>query len=500
MKTKLNTFKNLCLAAGSFLTAAILIAPTASAQPWERAIGGAQQENTFDIKTSDQFGGAIQIGGTWTYGATFSPNPPNVYVSQITNNGNIAQGMVFEANGWDVDADVVEYEDQIIWTTGVFNSLTGSYDIAVVSADQGGGILWTVWFGGFQRDGSTSIIATEDGQIIVAGYVESNTFGGRDGFLASIDNGGGVNWAFNYGSTGNDELWSVIESIDGSGDIYAIGYSDGPGSAGGDDVWLLAVDNAGGIAYSNLYGGPANDRGFDIVMNDAVCDPELTLTLVGETWSFGGQRNDIFVIRTLPGAGNVPQWQFAYEIFTAGSWDVGYGITDALNTNFSNVVISGQTNSLAGAAVLGEGFAFELGPNGGNPIWTRTYGGGQYETLRGLDTRSGGYFTAGQTLSYGSGGGDQYVLALDAIGGTGTRFGTACATQQFPNFVSVDVMTELETQQQDYPQIEGIDPVVSFEGDLTEICTPGLAPPPPFENPIQLERTYEQNPANDGTN
>lgn len=97
------------------------------------------------------------------------------------------------------------------------------------------------------------------------------------GCSIAMAQGPSLEWAIRIGSTGNDSITDIV--LDGSGNIYAIGYYEGtvdfdPGvgvfnqtSAGMKDVFVLKLDQNGGFLWARTYGGDFDDIGTAIAIN-----------------------------------------------------------------------------------------------------------------------------------------------------------------------------------------------------------------------------------------
>ena len=63
------------------------------------------------------------------------------------------------------------------------------------------------------------------------------------------------NWAATYGGTNDEEATSILQTPDG-GYIVA-GYTDSFGSGG--DIWILKLNEDGGVEWQKAYGGSSWD-------------------------------------------------------------------------------------------------------------------------------------------------------------------------------------------------------------------------------------------------
>ena len=101
------------------------------------------------------------------------------------------------------------------------------------------------------------------------------------------------------------------------------------------------------------------------------------------------------------------------KIYGGSRYDVGRSVCEASDGGY---VIAGQTLSFgAGPSAV---YLIKTDASG-DSIWTRTYGGSSYDGGNSVcATSDGGYIIAGETLSFGAGGGDVYLIKIDASGNT----------------------------------------------------------------------------------
>ncbi|MBC8277255.1 MAG: right-handed parallel beta-helix repeat-containing protein, partial [FCB group bacterium] len=286
-----------------------------------------------------------------------------------------------------------------ITTGSTYSYGAGNSDVYLIKTDSGGVEQWNQTFGGNGHDMGCSLQPTVDGGNIVAGY--SNSFNaGDDGdfYLIKTDNEGNEIWSKTYGGSDYDEGYSVQQTYEG-GYVLA-GYTSSFG-AGERDVWVIKTDEMGDSLWSNTFGGASDDEGQCILST-----LDGGYIIVGKTESYGSGNLDVYLIKT-DSFGN-QEWS---RTFGGELEDVGLGIDLTSDGGF---IITGYTYS--GSMGLNDVYFIKTDSNG-DTLWTRTYGGSNYDEGHSVHQMpDGGYFITGGTLSFGAGSNDVYLIRTDANG------------------------------------------------------------------------------------
>lgn len=171
----------------------------------------------------------------------------------------------------------------------------GSVDFWIVKTDDQGNKEWDRRYGGLGTDQPWSVHQTRDSGYIVGGFSESNATpanksensrGGQDFWLIKLDQMGNRVWDRTYGGSGDDLMFDAIQTSDGGylmGGNSASGLNDGEhGTAnrGNIDWWVVKVDAMGNIEWERSYGGSEEDR-----LNSIVEDTNGNFVLAGATAS-----------------------------------------------------------------------------------------------------------------------------------------------------------------------------------------------------------------------
>ncbi len=247
-------------------------------------------------------------------------------------------------------------------------------DIWITRLDSTGILLWQRCYGGTLDEQATSLLITDDGGFICAGFTTSmdgdltgvNIPGNGDYWVFKCDSSGTIEWQNCYGGSNEDLPDQIIQSYEGgyaligrtdSYDHDVIGLHDTLSTA--FDIWVTRIDSMGNIQWAKCFGGTANDLGISI----ALC-PDSGYVIFGNTYSNDGDINgshgawDYWVAK-IDKMGNI-QWGKCYGgFFEEGS--PAFGAQGQIITDITGgYVFLGQTNSFDGDVT---------GSHGGPDCW-----------------------------------------------------------------------------------------------------------------------------------
>lgn len=349
------------------------------------AAGGARQ-------TSD--GGYIIAGRTGSYGAGGS----DAYLVKTDPDGNALWSKTFGGTGADAGNSVHETSDGGYIVVGNTEPIgAGTKDVYLVKTGSNGDILWSKTFGGNGGDDGNSVMETSDGGYIIAGETGSYGAGSYDVYLVKTDTNGNALWAKMFGGAGNDDAHSVRQTSDGG---YIIAGDTGSFGAGGSDMYLVKTDPNGVELWSKTFGGIGSDYGHSVRQTS-----DGGYIVSGYTGSFGAGANDVYLVKTDQNGNEL--WS---QAFGGTGTDDGNSVQETVDGGY---IIAGVTKS------FGEGYDVYLvkTDSNGNVLWAKAFGGsgGDYGYSV-QQTADGGYIIAGETGSYGAGGGDIFLIKTDADG------------------------------------------------------------------------------------
>jgi len=268
----------------------------------------------------------------------------------------------------------------------------------LVKTDASGDSLWSKTYGGSAFEGVNSVIQTNDGGYLLAGGTDSFGAGDIDMWLVKTNSLGDSLWSRTYGGYGDDLASSVIQTGDGgyllAGGTVSFGTGDG-------DMWLVKTNASGDSLWSKTYGGSESEGANSVIQTN-----DGGYLLAGGTGSFGTGYSDMWVVKT--NALGDSLWSKTY----GGIYNDGANCL--IQTSDGGYLIAGWTLSFGAG---GENLWLVKTNAWGDSLWSRTYGGYDYDAANSvISTSDGGYLLAGGTNSFGSGFRDIWLVKTNAAG------------------------------------------------------------------------------------
>lgn len=273
----------------------------------------------------------------------------------------------------------------------------GSEDVWIIKVDSHGEQLWNKTYGTFRTDVAFSIKETSDGGFIFTGLTYPTESGDQDLWVLKCDIDGHHQWNRTYGGSQADYGGQIIPTS--GGNYIVVGYTASLG-AGGNDQWVMKIDNAGEPIWNHTYGGTGSDYASSVISTD-----DDGYLIVGATDSFGKGMFDAWIIKT-NSTGDM-QWNT-----TLGglSDDNPYQVTSTVD----GYVIAGRTESYG--AMNRDCWVFKIDLEG-NLIWNYTYGGVAEDYTSSISScEDGGFVLAGRTLSFSADSEDLWILKISENG------------------------------------------------------------------------------------
>jgi hypothetical protein len=311
---------------------------------------------------------------------------------------------------------------------GDITSNNGNSDVWVVKLNSLGEILWQKTYGGSQSEEAFSIILTNDGGYAFAGYARSNdgdvtlNKGQRDFWIVKLNDTGDIIWQKTYGGTASDLAYSIKQTSDQG--FVVVGQTtsnngDVTNNNGWDDIWVIKLNEFGGLEWQKSYGGNGFDMAYSVQQTF-----EGGYIVAGETDSNDTFNNNIyghndFWILKLNTLGEL-EWQ---KNLGGSGHDSSKGI---IQTTDGGYVIVGYSRSNDFDVTNNNGnydFWVVKINEIGNIIWQKSYGGSSQDRANSIfQANDGGFVIAGESesnngyLNQNFGQKDVWVIKLNGNG------------------------------------------------------------------------------------
>lgn len=243
-------------------------------------------------------------------------------------------------------------------------------DAFLVKITPSGNREWATYYGGDGTDIAYGVGVSNDGKITIVGETSSNDNistsnshqsspggGQSDGFIATFDSNGDLDWATYYGGSETDKLNDI--ALDEFGNVYVAGFSnsdDNISASGyqnnrnGDfDAIVAKFNPLGTRRWGTYYGGSEEDYG-----NSIDLDSEGNIYFSGSTESasgisLNGHQNNL--------GGNFDSYLVRFDPSGDLDWGTYFGGTDSdignhININGNKILLTGSTRS-GGLAIGG---------------------------------------------------------------------------------------------------------------------------------------------------
>jgi hypothetical protein len=206
-------------------------------------------------------------------------NHDDIVLFKTNFNGDLIWVKAYGGSSIDQSLSIIQDNEGFLYfSSGTFSDdgdvqsgNLGGLDSWVVKLDTSGTIIWEKTFGGTANDWGVYLLYLENGNILVYGSTHSSdinvdmNYGGLDFWVFEITVDGEILNSKVFGSTGDENIFSLIQTIDGGFFTAArAGASDGIVNGnyqGNEDMWLLKLDANLNIEWQKLIGGSQYDTG-----------------------------------------------------------------------------------------------------------------------------------------------------------------------------------------------------------------------------------------------
>ena len=430
---------------------------------WETHLGGSGNEwGNSIVQTSD--GGYIIAGISESLDGDVSGNNGNMdyWIVKLDDQGIVEWENNFGGSNNDRVYSIQEVSGGGFIAAGSSSSSDGDVsdnngftDYWLIKLDNNGSLLWENNYGGSGYDSANAIRETSDGGYVVAGSSTSadGDVGGNKGnddfWIIKIDGTGNLQWEENIGGSDWDFPTAIQQTSDNG---YVVSGSSGSGdndvsgNNGGNDFWIIKLDDTGALLWEKNYGGSGNDRSYAMQITT-----DGGYAIAGQSASSDGD------ISSNHGGGDY--WMIKLDNLGELEWENTYGGIDAdwafsmVQTDDDGYAIAGYSQSIDGDVGGNNGGAdywiIKL-DNLGGILWERNFGGSMSETPKSIQQTSDGWFIlSGQSnssdgdLSGNNGNLDYWIVKMDGSSSTGIDKNKLSGSYQvYPNPTCGDLFIE----------------------------------------------------------
>jgi hypothetical protein len=250
------------------------------------------------------------------------------------------------------------------------------------------------------------------------GNVPGNA-GGSDFWIMKRDVDGSLIWSKTFGSTGNDDLESVLAVPDGG--AFGFGttrtdqglFGDILGLAGG---WLMRTNNNGTIIDGRIFGGNITETAVDACR---LTNGNITMAMESGSPVLNGQFNhgvlDVWIVQVNQAL--TTQWT---SLLGGSGTDVPEAIVSDLN---GNIYVAATSNSNLPGLGMNKGgtdiWVIKIAPDG-QTLWQKTFGGSDDDVASDIVIHPDGYvyvlghsFSNDQDFGINYGLNDLWMIKLD---------------------------------------------------------------------------------------
>ena len=247
---------------------------------WNKTYGGPDNEAANSpnslVETSD--GGFALAGYT---GIFFEYS--NFWLVKADSNGNMLWNKTYGESTFNSCSDLIETSDggfALVGSTGF--AFIGKTDLLLVKTDSTGRIEWSKTYSG----SANSLIETSDQGFAMVGSSSG------DFWLAKTDKYGNIEWTQTYGTTGDETAHSIIATSD-RGYALAGVIADFIDDQYNINGWMVKTDEWGNMLWNQTYGEAGDEQIYSLVETS-----DGTYALAGYKTSTYAGPADMWLIKT----------------------------------------------------------------------------------------------------------------------------------------------------------------------------------------------------------
>ena len=302
----------------------------------------------------------------------------NLELSQVYGGNSLEEAIDIAINH---DSSALFFGSRTFSTDGDVPGNNGGSDFWIMKRSIAGDPIWSHNYGGFNNDDLAAVMPHTDGGVIAFGTTRNDhgDFGDlkglAGGWLIRISNMGVITRGKIFGDQISENAIDAIRHPNGDVTMLIEASStelDGQLNNGVLDVWVVQVDAAFNIKWTNLLGGARHDTPSSLTTD---ADGNIYVAASSESNLPGlpdnAGENDVWIFKLSPEGELL--WQ---ETFGGSGDDLS---NDILYDPAGNVYVIAQSYSQDGDFNINRGFSdlwlIKLNAESGNPLLLKTYGG-----------------------------------------------------------------------------------------------------------------------------
>lgn len=244
----------------------------------DRSYGGAGYDGaTSGVKDAD--GGYVLLGTSYSKDGDVDTSKQKglggTWVVKLDTVGNVVwQNFLYDTAGRSIFANGIQLSADSSYIV-VGSTLS---DVVVVKLDRQGTQQWMVTYGGDStKESLYDVCDAGDRGYVAIGYSKSGNgdldtnYGEEDVWVIKLNDTGGLVWQQNYGGSKQDVGRNIIQCLEGG--FLFLGYTcsndvdvDGNHSSlGSSDIWAVKIDEVGKVAWQKCMGGDNFEYGRRVI-------------------------------------------------------------------------------------------------------------------------------------------------------------------------------------------------------------------------------------------
>ena len=269
-------------------------------EEWQRNYGNSRGASAAPGLTTDSARAVRQTsdGGYVLVGRSAAVTGSSIRVLKTDSAGAVQWDRDLSDSSGGVAYDVAETSSGSLVIAGNSSTDETGSDALLIRLDSGGNTIWSRTYGGSYNDEARSLAATGDGGFALGGFTWSYGAGLSDFWLLKTDSQGELQWQRSYGGVFRDAAHSLVRTEDGG--FVLAGWSES--FSQGDRFWVVKTDPSGQMQWSGAYPGASRPAGSGTVSAGAraiVQAEDGGFVVAGWTGDIRGVR-DIMVAKAAP--------------------------------------------------------------------------------------------------------------------------------------------------------------------------------------------------------